>query len=295
MGSSASGNAIASNGIQIDGNNCTVSNNTIQYCFGSGVSVVTGDGNLISQNSFLCNTTGGISLSSGGNNSIGSPGIDNTTLSQISGTALPSAIVEVYINNAAACSNAPCQGRTFLGTATANVSGSWVLSAPFSNTVDVGDEITATARDGSGNTSAFSSCATVATAPTCNYTDSLTLVALYNSTGGPNWTNSTNWLVPGQPIGTWFGVTVNGQGCVRNLYLNSNNMTGSIPDELGTLQSLERLRLTANQLNGPIPITLGDLQNALEIRLNVNGLSGSIPQNLETSKISFFWICGQII
>ena len=36
--------------------------------------------------------------------------------------------------------------------------------------------------------------------------DSLALVALYNSTGGPNWTNNTNWL--NGPVSTWPGVTV---------------------------------------------------------------------------------------
>ena len=32
------------------------------------------------------------------------------------------------------------------------------------------------------------------------------LVALYNATGGPNWTNNANW-VSGQPVGRWHGVT----------------------------------------------------------------------------------------
>ena len=34
------------------------------------------------------------------------------------------------------------------------------------------------------------------------------LVALYNATDGPNWTNNTNWLTG--PVSTWFGVTVTG-------------------------------------------------------------------------------------
>ena len=38
--------------------------------------------------------------------------------------------------------------------------------------------------------------------------DSLALVALYNSTDGSNWTNNTNWLTGN--VDTWFGVTVSG-------------------------------------------------------------------------------------
>ena len=37
-------------------------------------------------------------------------------------------------------------------------------------------------------------------------TDRAALMALYNSTGGANWTNNTNWGST-EPIGTWFGVT----------------------------------------------------------------------------------------
>ncbi|MBK8737347.1 MAG: Two component regulator three Y domain protein, partial [Saprospiraceae bacterium] len=39
--------------------------------------------------------------------------------------------------------------------------------------------------------------------------DSLELVKLYNSLDGPNWTNKTNWLVPGKSIDTWYGIKLN--------------------------------------------------------------------------------------
>lgn len=38
--------------------------------------------------------------------------------------------------------------------------------------------------------------------------DSLALVALYNSTNGPEWSNNTNWLSTEVPIDDWHGVTV---------------------------------------------------------------------------------------
>ncbi|MBK8737348.1 MAG: hypothetical protein IPL98_16160 [Saprospiraceae bacterium] len=53
--------------------------------------------------------------------------------------------------------------------------------------------------------------------------DSLELVKLYNSLDGPNWTNKTNWLVPGKSIDTWYGVIINDSRCVVALILSFNN------------------------------------------------------------------------
>ena len=39
-----------------------------------------------------------------------------------------------------------------------------------------------------------------------NISDSLALVALYDSTDGDNWTTNTNWLTG--PVSSWYGVTV---------------------------------------------------------------------------------------
>ena len=41
------------------------------------------------------------------------------------------------------------------------------------------------------------------------------------------------------------------------LSLNGNQLTGTIPPELGSLTNLERLYLSDNQLTGPIPPELG--------------------------------------
>ncbi|MBX2927398.1 MAG: BspA family leucine-rich repeat surface protein [Saprospiraceae bacterium] len=110
--------------------------------------------------------------------------------------------------------------------------------------------------------------------------DSLALVALYNAANGPGWTNRNNWLVPGQPISTWYGVLVNAQGCVDTLLLPGNNLSGALPAELGTLSGLRVLNLSDNQLGGSIPASVGNL-SALEILfLNNNNIGGNIPASL---------------
>ena len=110
--------------------------------------------------------------------------------------------------------------------------------------------------------------------------DRAALVALYNATDGPNWTNSVNWLTEA-PLGRWEGVTTDAAtGRVVGLDLLRNNLTGPIPPELGNLASLERLWLWENQLSGSIPAELSELANLISLYLNDNQLSGPIPAEL---------------
>jgi hypothetical protein len=64
------------------------------------------------------------------------------------------------------------------------------------------------------------------------------------------------------------------------LYLYSNQLTGSIPTELGNLINLGDLELQSNQLTGSIPPELGNLSNLQDLYLSSNQLTGSIPSSL---------------
>ena len=75
-------------------------------------------------------------------------------------------------------------------------------------------------------------------------TDREALIALYNATGGPNWSGNYNWLSD-VPISEWEGVTTDGNGRVIGLALLGNQLTGEIPPELGNLANLTELYLTA--------------------------------------------------
>ena len=110
-------------------------------------------------------------------------------------------------------------------------------------------------------------------------TDRAALVALYNVTNGSSWLVDTNWL-SNRPLGEWYGVSTDADGRVTGLSLGDNQLSGSIPSELGNLANLEFLWLSGNELSGSIPSELGNLDNLEWLSLGSNQLSGSIPSEL---------------
>ena len=109
--------------------------------------------------------------------------------------------------------------------------------------------------------------------------DRAALVALYEATDGPNWTDKGNWS-SAAPLGEWYGVTTDDNGRVTELYLNWNTLTGTIPVELGQLTKLTTLNLYKNALTGAIPVELGQLTNLTGLSLGNNALTGAIPVEL---------------
>jgi len=61
---------------------------------------------------------------------------------------------------------------------------------------------------------------------------------------------------------------------------NGNQLSGSIPTQLGKLANLEHLGLDYNQLSGSIPLELGKLKNLTRLWLNDNQLTGNVPAEL---------------
>ncbi len=87
---------------------------------------------------------------------------------------------------------------------------------------------------------------------------------------------------------------------LQQLWLYNNQLSGSIPAELGNLTKLYSLALSNNQLSGSIPAELGNLSNLQGLLLSSNALSGIIPKelgnlsNLQTLDLSYNQLSGSI-
>jgi hypothetical protein len=129
---------------------------------------------------------------------------------------------------------------------------------------------------------AVSLCKPFSVTAQVNVQDSLALVALYNSTDGPHWKNHTNWLTAA-PVSQWYGIydgNFDDGLKITGIYLQNNQLSGSIPPDLGNLNHLAYLILSNNQLNGSISPKLGNLTKVNALDLDNNQLRGSIPPHL---------------
>ncbi|CAG7869904.1 unnamed protein product [Brassica rapa] len=64
------------------------------------------------------------------------------------------------------------------------------------------------------------------------------------------------------------------------LFLGGNFISGSIPHDIGNLESLQTFKVEQSLLTGTIPSTLGNCSYLLYLGLDYNMLHGSIPQEL---------------
>ena len=125
------------------------------------------------------------------------------------------------------------------------------------------------------------------------------LTTLFEATGGSGWTDNTNWCSD-LPVSQWYGIMTDHDGFVINISLQSNNLTGSIPEGLSGLERLISLDLSYNNLTGSIPAEIGSISNLYLIYLNFNQFSGSIPselsnlRNLEYLELSKNQLTGNI-
>ncbi|MFQ5859669.1 MAG: CSLREA domain-containing protein, partial [Anaerolineae bacterium] len=177
--------------------------NLIVFNGGDGVLVLGGSGsarNTITRNRIHSNAGKGIALLSGGNAGLAPPVITSTSPTQVSGTACPNCVVEVF-------SDAEDEGAIYEGSTTADVSGNWTFTKPGGL---AGPNVTATATDGAGNTSEFSApvslvqvtpTATATSTPTVTGSPSPTSTPTATPTGtlSPTATNTPSPTVTGSP------------------------------------------------------------------------------------------------
>uniref|UniRef100_A0A2N9FDG0 non-specific serine/threonine protein kinase n=1 Tax=Fagus sylvatica TaxID=28930 RepID=A0A2N9FDG0_FAGSY len=68
---------------------------------------------------------------------------------------------------------------------------------------------------------------------------------------------------------------------LKLLLLNGNKLTGPLPEELGYLPNLNRLQIDENQISGPLPTSFANLTSIMHFsHMNNNSISGQIPPEL---------------
>ena len=119
------------------------------------------------------------------------------------------------------------------------------------------------------------------------------LIALYDATNGDNWTNNTNWCTDA-PLSEWYGVSMeysNGKEKVMFLQLYNNNLSGTIPEEIGMLD-LFVLDLSWSQLTGEIPVSICNMPQLRNLNLAGNKLTGNIPSEIgNLSNLESCYLC----
>ena len=74
------------------------------------------------------------------------------------------------------------------------------------------------------------------------------LIAFYNATDGPNWTDNTNWCSDA-PLDMWYGVMTDSEGRVTQITLWDNGLSGDAGNTLAPLSKLTYLDCSENSLS----------------------------------------------
>ncbi len=96
--------------------------------------------------------------------------------------------------------------------------------------------------------------------PYCNESDVGALNLLYETAGGPDWTNFSRWLET-PALDEWYGVTADALGRVVTLDLSRNGLAGEMPKwPPGAMAQMTELRIADNpDLSGRLPLSLAGL------------------------------------
>ena len=106
------------------------------------------------------------------------------------------------------------------------------------------------------------------------------LATLWYSTNGTTWDHD-GWVESKNEC-DWGsdGFVCSQDSVVEELDLSDDNLSGSVPIELGLLTQLRQLVLRSNLLSGSIPSELALLTQLTKLNLSFNELAGSLPSEL---------------
>ena len=110
--------------------------------------------------------------------------------------------------------------------------------------------------------------------------EKIVLMQIYNETNGHNWKNNKHWGYYSLSHCLWYGITCDPTNrSIISIFLERNNLVGTLPQSLWRLRNLQGLCLGGNgELQGEISkIVSENMTNLLQLGLSSNNLSGRIP------------------
>ncbi len=107
--------------------------------------------------------------------------------------------------------------------------------------------------------------------------DSTSLIAMYDALGGENWAVGSDW--PTTPISSWDGNGITlGSNRVTGIDLSSNNLSGSVPEDVIDLGQVSSINLAGNEITSLPDMT--SLPNLTTFNVENNKLTfGSLEPN----------------
>lgn len=107
------------------------------------------------------------------------------------------------------------------------------------------------------------------------------LLAIFLSTNGSSWTASSGWQGAAGSECQWLGVRcTSGDTNVEGIFLGENNLTGTLPPQVGVFSRLTAFELHGNRIGGTLPSQIGSLAALNRLSFFSNRFSGSIPREL---------------
>lgn len=105
------------------------------------------------------------------------------------------------------------------------------------------------------------------------------LAVLFYSLNGPSWKERSGWLSFDSEC-TWKGITCNAKDEVSMIWLQENDLEGTLPHELAYLYPVDTIAVNQNKVSGSIPQAYTDLVKLRQISLSDNEMTGTIPEDL---------------
>ena len=123
----------------------------------------------------------------------------------------------------------------------------------------------------------------------CLPTDYDNLMAIYESTSGPSWANTTGWNAE-TPVCEWSGITCE-RGTLVGIALDQVGMAGPLPEQIGCFPQLKSLYMNNNSLTGAFPEAICGLTSLQYLQAENNSLGGMLPQCLcDMSFVQFVYL-----